>query len=419
MWSNTYRIIVFFLLCYFAVFLAKSQINQRENGKFQKIDSLIEAAISQKAFPGAVLYVIHRDSVLFNKSYGYHTYDSLILTETSHIYDLASITKIAASTLALMKLYDEGCIDLDQPVKKYVKGFGWNKRGNVTLRESLTHQAGWRSWIPYYQDMKKKNGKWKKRFFSDKYSDRYPLKISEKLYLTKNHYKYIKRRIKRSKFDQEKGYEYSGLIFYLIPEIVSNLTGKSFEQFLDEFFYVPMNLNSMGFLPLRDHSLLEIPPTEIDTFFRKEKLHGVVHDEGAVLMGGISGNAGLFSSASDLGRLMYMLMNYGKLDTIQYFKPNTVQLFTTAQYPNNRRGLGFDKPLLRYDSLKSSTAKSVSFKSFGHTGYTGTMAWADPDYDLVFIFLCNRVYPSRENRKLYELSVRPQLQQLIYDYLNE
>ena len=414
---KSYKIILGGLFTFLPIFFTFSQPDTLKISKKEKIDQIIFNAIRQKAFPVAVLFVQQDDSVLIHKAYGHHTYDSLRKTDTTHLYDLASITKIAASTLALMKLYDDGCIELDAPIRNYVSGFGWNKRGETTLRQSLSHQAGWKSWIPYYKKMRKKNGKWKRRFFDDERSEKYPYRISHDLYLSQNNYRYIKRRIKRSEFDPEKGYQYSGLIFYLIPEIVENLTHMDFRDFLNEEFYDPLGLETMDFKPSQSYDPGEIVPTEIDTFFRQEPIHGVVHDEGAILMDGISGNAGLFSKASDLAKLMELFLASGRMDTTQYLRPQTVRLFTSSQYPDNRRALGFDKPLLEYDSVRSSVAEAASFGSFGHTGYTGTMVWADPEYDLIFVFLSNRVYPSRENKKLYELNIRPEIHKLVYEII--
>ena len=397
-------------------YLSFSQNSDSTNSILSKIDSVVNYGIQEKAFPGAVIYVSWKDSLLIHKSYGYHTYENIRLVQTHHLYDLASVTKVTAGTISLMKLYDQGLIDLDKTVSDYVPGIGNNKRGKASLRETLAHQAGWRPWIPYYQSMIDENG-YKKRFFRSDSSENYPIKIKDNLYLTSKNYKYIKKQIKRSDFDEKRGFAYSGLFFYLIPELVENLSGSSFQKFLKDSIYSIVGSQTTGFNPLERFPDSLIVPTELDTFFRNYQIHGTVHDEGAILMGGISGNAGLFSNAEDLARIWKIFLNEGKHDTMQVLSPQVVDLFTTAQYPNNknRRGLGFDKPLLKYDSTKSSVAKAASYRSFGHSGYTGPLIWADPENDLLFIFLANRVYPSRNQRQIYDLNIRPMLHQLCYD----
>lgn len=388
-------------------------------GLEKQIDSIVTFAINNNAFPGCVVYAVCEDSVLFHKSYGFHTYDSLREVKSDDIYDLASITKIAGGTLALMKLYDDGLIQLDDPIGDYLKKLG-RKIGKVTFRQALAHQGGLYPWIPYHQEIRNKKGSFKKKDIVSAIDSDHEYAIADSLYLSNDFYeKRIKKMIRKSDVDENPSYKYSGLFFYLIPELVLKLTGKQYDEYLAEYFYGEIEARSIGFNPSLRFSLDRIPPTEVDTFFRNQLIHGHVHDEGAIMMKGISGNAGLFSHAEDLAKVMKLLVRNGLADTIQLLSSQTVNLFTTAQYPNleNRRGLGFDKPLLVYDSAASSVAKEASVRSFGHSGYTGTLAWADPENKLIFIFLSNRVYPSRNNRALYELNVRPAIHQLLYDYL--
>ncbi len=405
-----------FPLFFFAIVFAKAQgIESLRDG----IDSVVYEAIKDWAFPGCVVYVSKGDSILFIRSYGHHTYDSLRRVAVNDIYDLASITKVVGGTLAMMKLYDDGKFNLDDPIGNYVDKIG--KVGKVTFREVLAHQAGLYPWIPYYQKIKKKNGKFRNKTVSYKSDEEYNYPLTDSLYLHSVFYEKIKKMIRKSDVSDEKKYRYSGLFFYLIPELVMNLTDTLYEDYLDNHFFKPLGTKTLTFNPLDKFSSSQIVPTEIDTFFRMEPIHGKVHDEGAIMMKGISGNAGLFSNAEDLSSVFQMLLDYGRADTMNLLSPETIHLFTTAQYPNNgnRRGLGFDKPLLEYDSIASSVARSASFKSYGHTGYTGTLAWADPEADLIFIFLTNRVYPSRTYRSLYKRNVRPTIHQFIYDYLEE
>lgn len=384
-----------------------------------EVDSIIFSAIQQEAFPGCVVYATHKDSVIFFKSYGFHTYDSARRVARNDIYDLASVTKVTAATLALMKLYDEGLIRLDHPISNYVDGVK-GKFGSASIRETLAHQAGLRPWIPYYQEVRKKDGSYQSKTIRNEAGKGYKYSLTDSLYLHEDFYvKKIKKMIRKSEVSQEKKYRYSGLFFYLVPELVQKLTGIPFDQYLRQVFYDSLGAETLTFNPLERFNRSQIVPTENDTYFRMEQIHGKVHDEGAITMRGISGNAGLFSNAEDLAKVWQMLLQGGRIDTARFLRPETLQLFTTAQFPNNenRRGLGFDKPLLVYDSAKSSVAKDASFRSFGHSGYTGTLVWADPEKELLFIFLSNRVYPTRNNRNLYELGVRPKVHQLLYDWI--
>jgi len=389
-------------------------------GLEKQIDSIIYEAIIHKAFPGCVVYAACEDSVLFHKPYGYHRYDSLIKTSEDDIYDLASITKIAGATIALMKLYDDGLLFLDDPINKYVQNMG-GRVGKVTVRRALAHQGGLYPWIPFHEVIRKRNRTFKKKDIAKNKDENHEFQLAKELFLSNDFYeKQIKKRIRKSEVVTSPSHKYSGLFFYLVPEIVLNLTGVPYEEYLEKNVYNPLKAETLVFNPLEDFPSTRIPPTEIDSFFRMEPIHGKVHDEGAIMMRGISGNAGLFGNADDLSKLMAMLLQDGTQDTTNLLSQQTIDLFTTIQYPNqgNRRGLGFDKPLIEYDSIVSSVARDASHLSFGHTGYTGTLAWADPKNGLIFIFLTNRVYPTRSNRALYQMNVRPTIHQLFYDYIN-
>ncbi len=385
----------------------------------QKVDSLVQKGIESRAFPGCIVYGLHQGEAFFSKSYGFHTYDSIMPVHFQDIYDLASVSKTTGGVLAMMKLYEMDLIDLDEPIKEYVKGFGWNKRGRSTVREALSHQAGLQSWIKFHEEIKKKNGQYKSKTLADEPSEAYPFKVAEGKYAHVDLYKKIKKKIRRSTYHKEKKYIYSDLFFYLVPEIVKNLTSMEYEAFLRYHYYDSLGATTIGFNPLDEYEHFQIVPTEIDTFFRMENIHGTVHDEGAILMKGVSGHAGLFANASDLSKVWQMLLNGGEYEGKRYLAAATIELFTSYQYPSNesRRGLGFDKPLLTYDPRLSSVAKQASVYSFGHSGYTGTFVWADPKYDLLYIFLSNRVYPTREQRAIYDLNIRPQIHAWIYEYL--
>ncbi len=405
-----------FTLFFLAIVFGHAQAFEKMRNN---IDSVVTNAIKAEAFPGCVVLASKGDSVFFIRSYGYHTYDSLRRVAVNDIYDLASVTKVVGGTLAVMKLYENGYFNLDDPIGEYVDKLG--KVGDVTFREALAHQGGLYPWIPYYKEIKKKNGRFKNNTISTVRDSEYNFALSDSLFLHKDFYNRIKTMIRKSKVSDQKKYRYSGLFFYLIPELVENLTDTTFNDYLSHNFFRPLNAKTLTFNPLDSFSTHQIVPTEVDTFFRMQPIHGMVHDEGAIMMKGVSGNAGLFSNAEDLSKIFRMLLNEGEVDTLRLLSKQTIRLFTSAQYPNNdnRRGLGFDKPLLEYDSIASSVAKDVGFDSYGHTGYTGTLAWADPEENMVFIFLTNRVFPSRTYRSIYQLNVRPTIHQFFYDYLKE
>ena len=387
----------------------------------QGIAEIMKQAIDSMAFPGAQVLIAKNGLVFYHQGFGYQTYDKINAIDTTDIYDLASVTKTTASTLALMKLYDLGLFDPDKTMGDYFPKVAKGKKKHLVMRDVLAHQAGLKAWIPYWSESQRRNGKYKNKTVSRDSSAKYPYRISEaELFMHKDFIeKKIYKMIRKSKVSKDKKYVYSGLTFYLIPELVKRLSGKSFDQFLYDEFYVPLEATTLRFNPKEEFDLDRIVPTEVDSFFRMEALHGDVHDEGAAMMRGISGNAGLFSRAGDLAKVYQMLLNGGSFEGKTYLKASTIQEFTDCQFceVGNRRGLGFDKPLVAYDANISSVAKGVSPESFGHTGYTGTLVWADPANDLLFIFLSNRVYPTRNNSKIYQLNVRPNIHNLVYELL--
>ena len=322
-----------------------------------------------------------------------------------------------------MKLYDEGKFDLDRTMGEYFPFLKKSDKANLSVRKVLAHQSRLKNWIPYYKESQKKNGKYKSKTISVDSSSNYPNRIpGSELFLHKDYFeKKILKMIKKSDLYEKEEYVYSGLAFYLFPTLVEELSGQRFDYFLDDNFYQPLGAQTLGYEPIKKFPLNRIAPTEVDSFFRMKKLHGVVHDEGAAVMLGVSGNAGLFSNAWDLAIVYQMLINGGLYEGKRYLSDSTIQRFTQCQFCDldNRRGLGFDKPLIEYDSIKTSVAKLASPNSFGHSGYTGTLVWADPDNDLIFVFLANRVYPTRENRKIYQMNIRPRIHDLVYNLLEE
>ena len=401
---------------------APESVGLNSNYIQSQVDSIMTLGITKEAFPGAQLLVAKQGKIIFHQTYGYHTYDSLQKVNLDDVYDLASVTKITGPLPALMKLYEEGKINLDVPFSTYWTDWKNQKdKKNITLRELLAHQSGIKPYFIFLNEVLKK-GKIKKRFMRTKKSKRYSNQFYKNLYIKNRFKNKIYREIKHVKADEKKEYLYSGIASLIYPQLIENITGISYQSYIQENFYKPLGCMTLDYLPAHKNLKNNIVPTELDTIVRKDLTKNWVHDENAALFGGISGNAGMFSSALDLAKYMQMLIQNGAYNGKQYFKPSTVELFTKIQYPNNgnRRGLGFDKPLIGNDTLnikKAYPAPQVSSNSFGHAGFTGTFVWADPDEALVFIFLSNRVYPNRTHRNIYNLNIRPALQQVFYKKL--
>ena len=377
-------------------------------------------SIRQKAFPGAQIVVLKDGKEILNKNYGYHTYDSIHMVTKNSIYDLASITKPTAGAFALMSLYEDGLLDINSPLSNYIKYFNNTRVGDMKVIDYLQHITGIRSWIPFHETTKKDNGDFKKKTLSFIYKKRYNIKLTDNLYLYKNYKKEIYKQIKNTNFIEGDTVLYSGLFYYLIPEIVKTLSGDDFDSYLEKI-YQKAGLETMVFNPLKKFQLNQIVPTEDDNFFRNFQIHGVVHDEGAAMMNGVSANAGLFSTGSDLSKFYQIFLDGDIENEDQVIDNKVVKLFTEYENENLKfyRGLGFDKPKPRYDINNCTYSRYVSDSSYGHSGYTGTFFWVDPEHNLIFVFLSNRVYDSRDNRKISELNIRTNIHDLIYENLVE
>ena len=388
-----------------------------------KIDSIVNTGLAAKAYPGCVVMAARKGVVVFQKAYGYQTYDNRIAVREDDLYDLASVTKISSTLAGLMLLNTEGKFSPDKTLGFYLPDFKKTNKGNIGMRDFLTHQAGLTPFIPFWKETIKENGKFKPRTFSSQYGKKYPLEVAQGLYINKNYRKKMFNEIKRSPLGEKK-YVYSDLTFIIAPEIIENLTGQKWYDFVTDSIYKKIGAVEMGFNPYKRFPMSRIVPTEYDSLFRKQLLQGTVHDEGAAMLGGISGHAGLFSNANDLMKLMELYRRMGEYGGQQLIGRNVMEDYTRVQFPenNNRRGLGFDKPLLNNSQLSqkdSYPAKSASPASFGHSGYTGTFVWVDPVSEISYIFLCNRVYPTRRNEELYNMNIRSEILQAIYDSIKK
>ncbi len=399
------------------------------------IQAIVQEGLTAQAYPGAQVLVAKDGHVVYHETFGYHTYDAQQAVQEDDLYDFASITKIAASLPAVMRLYSEGKFNIDENLGKVYPSFNHSNKKELSFRRMLTHSSRLMAWIPFWRGTLRGNakypwqknwnglmnntGKYKGRTFSPDSSAQYNVKVTEGLFLHRRYKKQILKSIEKSPLNEKPGYVYSDLHFYLYPEIVPNLTGQDFESYLKKTFYHPLGAYTLTFNPLRFFSKSQIIPTERDTFFRRTLLHGYVHDEGAAMLGGVSGHAGLFGTAGDLAKLMQLYLNGGSYGGQQFIKKEVLEEFIKCQYCNEgiHRGVGFDKPFLEYDAKRSAVAKDASLESFGHSGYTGTFTWVDPVHKLIYIFFSNRVYPTRDNRKLLDMSIRPRVQQAIYDAL--
>lgn len=384
----------------------------------RRIDSLIGMAIDSMAFPGCQVLVAKNNQVVFHQSYGHHNYEKTRPVKNQDVYDLASVTKITAALPALMFLKDEEKLRMDAPLSNYWPDFIKSNKRDLQIRPILAHQAGLTPYIVFWEKTQKKNGKFKGGTFKRDSSETYSVKVYKDLYMNQKYRKKMYKAVRKSEVDPKQGYLYSGLSFLLYPQIVKNLSGMDFDQLLNERFYDQLGAGRLDFNPWKKIPITEIVPTEYDSLFRKEMVHGYVHDEAAAMMGGVSGNAGLFSNANDLAKLMQMYLNMGSYGGERYISKETLKEFSNYAYKKdgNRRGLGFDKPAL--DGKSSYIAKDASSLSFGHSGFTGTFTWVDPKHKLVLVFLSNRVHPTRNNRKLYSLKIRENLHQILYDEIN-
>jgi beta-glucosidase-like glycosyl hydrolase/CubicO group peptidase (beta-lactamase class C family) len=384
----------------------------------KKVDSTALNGIEIKAFPGCRILAAKDGHIFYNKSFGYLTYDQKVPVNNNIIYDLASLTKILATTLSLMKLEETGKLDVDKKLVDYLPMLQGTNKEDLGFREVLTHQAGLTPWIPYYDSTLRDYGP-DTTIYHKKISEDYPTRVAENMYIRKNYSYEIYREILESPMGK-KEYKYSDLGFYLFRKMVEDIANKPLEDFVQEEFYGPMGLEHISYLPRKKFPLVMIAPTEDDTIFRKQVLRGDVHDQGAAMLGGVSGHAGLFGTAHDVAAVMQMLMNGGVYNGVQVLDPEVISMFTACQFPekDNRRGLGFDKPLLEYEEHRTN-CKSASPSSFGHSGFTGVYTWADPETGLVYVFLSNRVYPDADNNKISDLDIRTNIHQLFYDALKK
>lgn len=406
----------------------------------KKIDTIALDGIQQGAYPGCQVVVLKNGHVMVDKAFGTYAGKGSPGVESTDIYDLASLSKTTGTLLAVMKLYDKGRFNLTDKISDYLPFLQRTDKKDITIREILYHQSGLPPWLPFYQEVIDKDSydgrlfsarkdahhpvqigtatwanprfKFKSEYISPVKTGDYTIQICDSLWLNRSFRKVIEEKIVEAPLKQKR-YVYSDIGFILLGMLVEQLAGMPMEAYLQREFYEPMGLERTGYLPLRRFAKSEIVPSNKDRFLRKETLQGYVHDEASAFFGGLAGNAGLFSTAREVARVYQMLLNGGEIDGKRYLSKETCNLFTTETSKISRRGLGFDKPDME-DPKKGNCASGVPAGVYGHTGFTGTCAWVDPENDLVYVFLSNRIYPNVTNRKLNQLHIRERIQEAVY-----
>ncbi|MEJ0106643.1 MAG: glycoside hydrolase family 3 N-terminal domain-containing protein [Bacteroidota bacterium] len=385
--------------------------------QLQVIDSIAQDAIARKAFPGCVILAAKDGEVIYHKSFGHDEDPGSPAVSRESIYDLASVTKTSATTIAVMKLYEQGKLNLDKTLGDYLSWTRGTDKAHLKIKDILLHQAGLVPFITFYREtIDTATGIPNPTIYSDKLKPGYGIRVAENLYMRNDWNDTMFQRIAKSPLGPSGKYVYSDNDFILLGKIVEALTGLTLDKYVQKFFYSKMGLATTGFKPRDRFPLDQLVPTEEEKdHFRRQLIRGDVHDEGASMFGGVSGHAGLFSDAYDLAMLYQMLLNGGEFNGTHYLNPETIKYFSEYHSDISRRGYGFDKPEKDNATRKDPyPCKSASLQTFGHTGFTGTCVWVDPESKIVFVFLSNRVYPTRNNSLLSDMSIRPKILEAIY-----
>lgn len=389
-----------------------------DSKKLAKIDSIAAYAIKQKATPGMQILVARKGQIIYRKSFGFQKYDSIQKVKNTDIYDVASLTKVLATLPMVMKQYDKKRISLDTHLCQMLPLFENSNKADATLLDMLTHQARFQPWIPFYKNTLDSLKHPDSLYYRMAYSEEFPTKVANNLYLRKDYNTIMLKMIADSPLLDKKQYKYSDFSFIILKEYLERALDKKLDVLVEEQFYKHLGATTMTYNPLNKFESTRIAPTEEDTYFRYQTIQGYVHDMAAAMQGGVSGHAGLFSNSIDVAKMMQLYLQKGKYGDQEFFSEKTFNDFNKCYYckDGNRRGVGFDKPQL---GKEGPTCGCVSMTSFGHTGFTGTMAWADPEKEIVYVFLSNRTYPNAEPNKLSKLNIREQIQEIIYQSITE
>ena len=383
--------------------------------RLSRIDTLAQIAMDSLMTPGMQILVARRGKVVFNKSYGYHTYEKKRAVTNTDLYDLASLTKVLATLPLVMKEVDLDKLTLDTQLGTLNEAWNTSNKADISIQEMLSHYARLTPWIPFYKETLKANPlKLNKKFYRKRQSKRFPVVIADRFYGKNNLSKLISDQILASELRDTLEYKYSDIPYFFMKDLLEDRYQKSLETLAVNTFYKPLGLVRTGFNPNKNTPNQTVIPSEIDTYYRNQELKGEVHDMAAAMLGGVGGHAGLFSNASEVAILMQLFLQKGRYADKQYFSSATFDQFNQCLYcdQGNRRGVGFDKPQIEG---RGSTCGCVPKSSFGHSGFTGTYAWADPEHELIYVFLSNRTYPSMDNNLLLKHDIRTRIQQYIYE----
>ena len=383
-----------------------------------KIDGIANKAINGKMTPGIQVLVARKGKVIYQKSFGHHTYDKMIKVQDSDIYDVASLTKILATLPNVMLQYDQKKINLETTLATMSPIFKDSNKANINFKDLLSHYAGLAAGIPFYKATMDKSKFPSEVYFRKTSEDQFSKRMADSLFIRNDFSDTIMKMIVKSKLSLKKEYKYSDLTFMILKDYLEKTTGKKLDVLIQENFYRSLGMNNSSFNPLAKFDKNRIPPTETDTYFRHQLLQGYVNDLSAALEGGVSGHAGVFSNAMDVAKIMQLYLQKGKYGNQQYFSEKTFEDFNTCYFcaAGNRRGVGFDKPQL---GAEGPTCGCASMTSFGHTGYTGTMAWADPETQIVYVFLSNRTFPIAGENRLSKENIREDIQKVIYEAITD
>ena len=393
-----------------------------------RIDSIVKDGIKDQAFPGCQVLIMKEGKPVYDKCFGYFTYETTQAVTPTTLYDLASLSKTTGTLIAIMKLYDNGQIKLTDRASKYLSFLRGTDKANITIKELLLHETGLPGDLSCYRLATTKervhavhmgctNIQYKEDWVSAIPKKGYTLQVYDSFYLCNNFHKAAMQMIANTRL-RSKTYLYSSVNFILLKEIVEEVCGLPMDLFLNVEFYTPMKLNHIAYLPLKTHQQKGIAPTFIKDFLRNGVLQGYAQDPDAAFLGGVAGNAGLFASAGDVATVYQMLLNKGEMDGKRYLKKETCRIFTTTTSKSGRRYLGFDKPVPA-NPKHSPCCVSAPKEVYGHTGYTGTCCWVDPVNKFVYVFLSNRTYPNDAVNKLAKMNIRTRIQEEIYQSMKK
>ncbi len=386
------------------------------------VDSIVYDGLAKKAYPGCEVLAIQNGEIKYHKAFGHYEYDPKSLpVSLESIYDLASVTKVSSVTVSLMKLYDQGKIDINKTLGDYLPSMRGTDKEDLKLTDIMLHQGGLPADINFWgKTVDPQTKRPSPVYYSDVPKPGFTTPVAAGMFLRNDWEDTMMKMIADAPLGSRPKYVYSDVDFILLGKIVEAVSGMPLDVYVHKTFYEPLGMVTTGFKPFQHFGIERVVPTEDDNYFRHQLMRGYVHDESAAMFGNVSGNAGLFSNAYDLSTLYQMLLNGGVLDGQRFLKKETIDLFTAYHSDISRRAYGFDKPEKDNDKRREPYPSALaSPETFGHTGFTGTCVWVDPKANLVYVFLSNRVYESRDNNLLGRMNIRGKIQDAIYRALQK